>query len=148
MRGRPRLWLRAVAASAATFSFVGASTAHANFIGNYASWKKVEQPLQEAYLIGVMDSWTRTSTQGEPAWFQVQRIGLNKCMREQRIDSGMLRDLVDTHYKTYPADWRLSPAAVLKDSMVEACLADVNSERAKAGLSAWERKPGQISADN
>ncbi|WP_143147457.1 hypothetical protein [Rhizobium tibeticum] len=124
------------------------SAAHAIFVTNYASWKKFQPAMQEAYLVGVMDGWTRTSTPGEPPWMKAQRTGINKCLKEQEINSTMLVDLVDSHYRTYTADWRLSPALVVKDVVMRTCLADVNSEREKAGFSPWERKAGQISRDN
>lgn len=124
------------------------SAAHARYVSNYAAWEKMPPELQEVYLIGVMDSWTRTSAPGEPSWMRVQRTGLNKCVREQKISSTSLVKLVNTHYESYAADWRISPASVLKDVLMGACLADVNEEREKAGLSPWERKSGQISRDN
>lgn len=117
------------------------------FVGNYATWKKVPPAVQEGYLIGVMDGWTRTSAPGEPSWMSIQRTGINRCMREQEINSYQLTELVGSHYKNHTADWRLTPAAVLKHVIMGTCLADVNSEREKAGLAPWERKSGQISRD-
>lgn len=124
------------------------SASHAMFVGNYATWKKVPPTVQEGYLIGVMDGWTRTSAPGEPSWMSIQRTGINKCMREQEISSYQLIELVNSHYKTHTADWRLPPASVLKYVIMGTCLADVNSEREKAGLAPWERKSGQISRDH
>lgn len=129
-------------------SILPLSTAHALFVGNYGAWNKIPPATQAAYLIGVMDGWTRTSAPGEPSWMKIQRTGINKCLREQKIHSGMLVDLVNSHYKAHTADWRLPPALVVKDVVMAVCLADVNSEREKAGLAAWERKAGQISKDN
>nr|CAD6597696.1 hypothetical protein RTCK_00509 [Rhizobium sp. TCK] len=132
---------------AVTISILPLSAAEAMFVGNYATWNKLPSATQEAYLAGVMDSWTRTTAPGEPSWMKVQRTGINKCLREQEIHSGALVDLVNSHYKTHTPDWRLSPAVVVKDVVMGACLADVNSEREKAGLPPWERKTGQISQD-
>lgn len=129
-------------------SVLAPSASHAAYLTNYAGWKKISPADQEAYLVGVMDGWTRTSSRGEPPWMQAERTGINKCIREQEISGSMLADLVNSHYKTITADWRVLPAVVLQHVIVSTCLADVNSEREKAGLPAWERKPAQISPDN
>lgn len=138
-----RLFLPAVLAT-----LLAASGAHAMFVSNYAAWKQLTPEMQSAYLAGAMDSWTRTSTRGEPDWVKAQRTGINECIRTQQIDTGALIELVNNHYTAYPADWRLHPASVLKDMVMDTCLADVNKERAKIGYEPWERKSGQISKDN
>ena len=133
---------------AAIFSLLAPISANAQYVSNYARWKELPPLMQEAYIIGVLDGWTRTSAAGEPAWMKPERTGVNKCLREQEISSTMLVQLVNSHYETYSADWRLPPAPVAKDVVVGTCLADINSEREKAGLPPWERKPGQISRDD
>ena len=138
-----RMFLPAILATV-----MAASSANAMFVSNYAKWKQLAPETQSAYLAGAMDSWTRTSARGEPAWFEPQRTGINACIRTQEIHAGMLVELVNGHYKAYPADWRLPPASVLQDVVMGTCLADVNKERAKIGLAPWERKTGQISKDN
>lgn len=137
-----RLSLPAIVAA-----LLAAGTAHAAYISNYAAWRESSSESKQAYLAGVLDSWTRTSTPGEPDWFQAQRTGINKCLREQRIHTGMLMDLVEKHYTDFPADWRLHPAGVLKYVVMNTCLADVNEEREKAGYSPWARESGQMSKD-
>ncbi len=121
--------------------------ASAGYISNYSRWKEISVIEQAAYLAGVMDHWTRTSTPGEQPWLKPQRTGVNKCLREQGIGTDMLVELVNSHYKAHPADWRIPPAAVVTHLVTGACLADVNSEREKAGYAPWERKPSQISVD-
>ena len=123
------------------------SAADASYISNYARWKEISPVEKAAYLAGVMDRFTRTSTPGEPSWMAATRTGINKCAREQQISSVMLVDLVDEHYKTIPADRRVPPASLIGHIMTLVCLADINSEREKAGYSAWERKPAQFSND-
>lgn len=124
------------------------SIASASYVTNYSRWKEIPPPEQAAYLAGVMDEWTRTSTPGEQPWLQPMRTGINKCIREQLISAEMLVDLVNAHYKAHTPDWRLNPAVVLTNIVTGTCLADVNSERAKVGLEPWERQPPQISKDN
>lgn len=121
------------------------TAASANYLQNYAAWKEVPLIEQAAYLAGVMDGWSRTSTPGEPPWMASQRTGINKCVREQKINSTMLVDLVNEHYRTTTADWRVPPALIVKHALMGLCLADVNGELAKAGYAPWERKPSQIS---
>ncbi|KAB1086511.1 hypothetical protein F4V91_08770 [Neorhizobium galegae] len=140
--------IRSISLLAVFVSLAVPTGADAMFVANYASWKKMPPALQEGYLIGVMDGWTRTSTRGEQPWMKAQRTGINKCMREQEISSAMLVNLVNSHYSAHTADWRVPPAIVVKDVIMGTCLADVNSEREKAGYSAWERQPTQISKDN
>ena len=131
----------------APFIFV-ASAAHAMFIGNYASWKKLSPEMQEIYLIGVMDTWTRTSARGEPPWMKIARIGVTHCVKEQDIGSAALAEFVNSHYRDHTADWRVPPAAVLKHLITGTCSADINAERKTAGLPVWERKPPQVSRDS
>ena len=125
-----------------------ASSANAMFISNHASWKQMTLESQSAYVAGAMDSWTRTSAPGEQEWLQPQRTGINACIRAQQIHAGLLVELVNDHYRAYPADWLVPPTSVLKDVVMATCLADVNKERAKVGLEPWQRKSGQISKDN
>ncbi|QRI63449.1 hypothetical protein JQ506_22005 [Shinella sp. PSBB067] len=139
---------RSILKLALAFALAVPCAASASYISNYARWKEVNKVEQAAYLAGVMDHWTRTSSPGEPPWMQPQRTGVNKCMREQDISAYMLVDLVDAHYKAHTADWRVPPASVVTHAIMGLCLADVNSEREKAGYEPWERKPTQISKDN
>lgn len=137
--------IRSLTKLALLLSVMLPSNATAGFLTNYARWKEISPSEQGAYLAGVMDHWSRTSTPGEAPWRQAQRTGINKCVREQQIDTGMLVDLVNTHYETYTADWRFPPAAVIVHVMSGTCLEDVNSEREKAGFPKWDRKPAQLS---
>jgi hypothetical protein len=144
---RGTLVIRAVFKAALLFALLTPIASHASYISNYAEWKKLPPLMQEAYLIGVMDGWTRTFDRGEPAWMQLERTGVNKCLREQEMTSKVLVTLVNTHYETYTADWRVPPASIVKHVVMGPCLADVNGEREKAGLAPWERQPSQYSRE-
>lgn len=139
---------RSVSRLVLAFALAVPCAANASYISNYARWKGINKVEQAAYLAGVMDHWTRTSTPGEPPWMRPQRKGVNKCIREQGISTYMLVDLVNAHYKAHTADWRIPPASVVTHAIMGLCLADVNSEREQAGYEPWERKPEQISKDN
>ncbi|CAN7436185.1 hypothetical protein [Neorhizobium sp. LjRoot104] len=137
--------IRSIAKFTLIFSVSVSTAANANYLQNYSAWKEIPPIEQAAYLAGVMDGWSRTSTPGEPPWMAPQRTGINKCVREQKVDGKMLVELVNEHYRTTTADWRVPPASILKHTIMGLCLEDVNSEREKAGYRPWDRKPAQIS---
>ncbi|CDZ27997.1 hypothetical protein NOJ05_14025 [Neorhizobium galegae] len=137
--------IRSIYKLALILSVLVPSAAAASFIGNYARWKEMAPVQQSSYLLGVVDSSITTSIPGEPAWMKPLRTGLDSCMGEQQIKGDMLVDLVNSHYTANKADWRISPAIVVMHALLGVCLADVNSEREKAGYQPWDRKPAQIS---
>lgn len=139
--------IRQLLKTAAVITVLLPTSANAMFVTNYGKWKEMPVDIQVGFVMGVMDAWTRTSTKGDADSLRLQRIGINDCMKAQKITSGMLVEQVDAHYKAYQADWRMPPASVLKHVVMDICLANVNTLRKEAGLQPWERAAKQISKD-
>lgn len=122
------------------------SYASASFITNYQIWKDVPRDVKVGYVIGVMDAWTRISTKGEARWEAVQRVGVNRCVREQEISADELVIWVDDHYQKHHADRPLWPALVLREAVMQVCLDAVNVERMKEGMTPWGRQSFPITS--
>lgn len=137
--------LHAIAVMAA---LIPAQAKAGGFVANYTEWKKAPADVQAVYLQGVVDGWIQIDQKSDADNLKARRAGMRSCFEKQSFDTPMALELVNSHYKTHPVDWKYAPAVVLYFAVNGMCLPEINEERAKLGLPTLIRIPTQISKDN
>lgn len=118
----------------------------AGFRNNYAEWRSMEPVIRAAYVQGMFDLDTGSSTVGEPDWRTARRTGLWNCATDLKLTAEMFAEAVTRHYETYVDDWSFPPAVVFDQVLRNICLRHINQERGKKGLEPWKPFSGSISS--
>lgn len=111
--------------------------ASADFFANYASWRDAPELVREGYVMGIYDRSTKlwSGDAGEKA----VAIGIQICAKKLDLNSSMMAEAVDQHYKTNTARWSEGPFFIFHDVITRgACLSFVNAERMRLGLDPWK----------
>ncbi len=102
--------------------------AKAEFWGNYSKYKKQNHTGQSYYLMGALDTLTRFD-KSDPDDVESWKAGIEDCTLNLGMTGSMLNELVTQKYKEDPKTWGISPYNILRLSLNELCVEDINRHR-------------------
>ena len=102
------------------------------FAAKYGDWAPLAPSSKAAYAAGAFDSLTLS---GDSQDSNADLRGIAICARADGLTPAILAQMVDARYVAHAEEWSFGPASVLAGALLDACKAQVNTERRKAGLS-------------
>src|SRR6266404_7112437 len=83
--------------------------AFGGYIENYAGWRGLSAEQKSGYVMGAYDGGLITFSVNDP-YGEANSRGISSCVRQSKLDSGMLVQLVETNYAQKPDSWALPPS--------------------------------------
>ena len=104
------------------------------FIDGYARWKNLNAGSKFGYVMALWDTKSSLLPQNPTEFERADRIGLNKCVEDLRLDSAMMVEAIDQAYRNDPAEWGTPPIVVFHSMLYGMCEGYINQVRKERGL--------------
>jgi hypothetical protein len=107
--------------------------AFGGYISSYSDWRALNEGQKVGYVMGAYDGGLITFSENDP-YGEANSRGISSCVRQSKLDGGMLVQLVETNYAQKPDSWALPPSAVLSSGLFAICKTYINDSRRAKGL--------------
>ena len=112
---------------------LASSSAEAMYVENYAAWRGMGTAQKEGVAIGAFDGAFGIVKPNDSDAMSLW-AGIRDCTISLKLDSSMLRQLVESRYQQQTVDWDKPAAWIVYDEVKRLCRTAINKYRAEAGL--------------